>query len=282
MSATVRQDPRPDRVAVRTRRSRGLQLRAPLERDRFIAIAILSFVVLLALWWAVTAGGLVRPLFLPSPPRVIQRLLILGASGDLASDLLTSLVRIMIAFAFSCALAIPGGILIGSYKVFDAMIEPLVDFIRYMPVVAFVPLTILWCGTGEFQKWLIIWIGTFFQQILMVQDCVKRVPRDFIDVGRTLEMPETNILLRIVLPSAAPGIWDSMRICLGWAWSWLVLAELIAATSGLGYRITVAQRYFQTDTIIGYVLLLGLLGLASDQLMKFAGARMFRYLGEGQ
>ncbi len=164
----------------------------------------------------------------------------------------------------------------------DAFFEPVIDFVRYMPVVAFVPLTILWFGTGEFQKWLIIWIGTFFQQILIVQDCVKRVPRDFIDVGRTLEMPERNILFKIVLPSAAPGIWDAMRICLGWAWSWLVLAELVAATSGLGYRITVAQRYFQTDTIIGYVIVLGVLGLLSDQTMKFLGRRMFKYLEAGR
>jgi NitT/TauT family transport system permease protein len=270
------------RENVRRRRRRFLDLTAKIERERFLAIAVVSFIVLLALWWGVTAAGLVRPLFLPSPWRVAQRLWTLTVDGDLLPDLGTSLVRILIAFFLSCLFAIPGGILIGSYKVLDAMIEPVVDFVRYMPVVAFVPLSILWCGTGEFQKWLIIWIGTFFQQILMVQDSVKRVPRDFIDVGRTLEMPERHILWRIVLPCAAPGIWDSMRICLGWAWSWLVLAELVAATSGLGYRITVGQRYFQTDTIIGYVVLLGVLGLVSDQMMKFVGTRLFRHLGESR
>jgi len=169
-------------------------------------------------------------------------------------------------------------VLIGSYRVLDAAIEPLVDFIRYMPVVAFVPLTILWTGTGDLQKLLIIWIGTFFQQILMVKDNVKRVPGEFIDVGRTLQMPEWKILLRIVIPSAAPGIWDTLRITLGWAWTWLVLAELVAATSGLGYRITVAQRFFQTDTIIGYILVLGCLGLVTDQVMKALERRLFVYL----
>ncbi|WP_050976889.1 MULTISPECIES: ABC transporter permease [unclassified Hyphomicrobium] len=261
---------------------RLLNLTATIEPQRFVAIACLAFLLILGVWWAVTEAGLVRSLFLPSPPKVLHRLISLAQSGDLANDLVTSLARIAIAFALSCALAIPGGILIGSYRVLDAFFEPVIDFIRYMPVVAFVPLTILWFGTGEFQKWLIIWIGTFFQQILMVQDSVKRVPRDFVDVGRTLQMPERNILFRIVLPSAAPGIWDGMRICLGWAWSWLVLAELVAATSGLGYRITVAQRYFQTDTIIGYVVVLGVLGLVSDQVMKFIGRRMFKYLEAGR
>lgn len=261
---------------------RLLNLTATIEPQRFVAIACLAFLLILGVWWAVTEAGLVRSLFLPSPPKVLHRLISLAQSGDLANDLVTSLIRIAIAFALSCALAIPGGILIGSYRVLDAFFEPVIDFVRYMPVVAFVPLTILWFGTGEFQKWLIIWIGTFFQQVLMVQDSVKRVPRDFVDVGRTLQMPERNILFKIVLPSAAPGIWDGMRICLGWAWSWLVLAELVAATSGLGYRITVAQRYFQTDTIIGYVLVLGILGLVSDQMMKFVGRRMFKYLEAGR
>ena len=109
-------------------------------------------------------------------------------------------------------------------------------------------------------------------------DNVKSVPRDFINLGRTLEMPEWRILQRIVLPSAMPAIWDSLRISLGWAWTWLVVAELVAATSGLGYRITTAQRFFQTDLIFGYLLLLGILGLATDQVMKHVGRRLFRYL----
>jgi NitT/TauT family transport system permease protein len=104
------------------------------------------------------------------------------------------------------------------------------------------------------------------------------VPRDFINLGRTLEMPDRRILGGIVIPSAMPAIWDSMRISLGWAWTWLVVAELVAATSGLGYRITTAQRFFQTDLIFGYLLILGVLGLATDQAMKFAGRRLFRYL----
>ena len=129
-----------------------------------------------------------------------------------------------------------------------------------MPVVAFVPLTILWTGTGDAQKFLIIWIGTFFQQVLLIMDNAKRVPEEFVDVGRTLEMSPRAILTSIVVPCAMPGIWDSLRISLGWAWTWLVLAELVAASSGLGYRITTAQRFFQTDTIIGYILVLGVFG----------------------
>ena len=229
-------------------------------------------------WLLVTALEWVGPLFLPSIGRVVLRLSDLAASGKLANDTLVSVYRITVGFLISTMFALPIGVLIGCYRTWEAAIEPLVDFIRYMPVVAFVPLTILWTGTGDVQKFLIIWIGTFFQQVLLVMDNVKSVPADFINLGRTLQLSQWRILQRIVIPSAMPGIWDSLRISLGWAWTWLVVAELVAATSGLGYRITTAQRFFQTDLIFGYLLLLGILGLATDQAMKLMGRRFFRYL----
>jgi NitT/TauT family transport system permease protein len=251
---------------------------ARLSTAEFIGIAAAVFVGLGVVWLIVTALGWVGPLFLPSIGRVVLRLNELAASGKLANDTLVSVYRISVGFLISTMFALPIGILIGCYRTWEAAIEPLVDFIRYMPVVAFVPLTILWTGTGDIQKFLIIWIGTFFQQVLLVMDNVKSVPRDFVNLGRTLEMSEAKILFRIVLPSALPAIWDSMRISLGWAWTWLVVAELVAATSGIGYRITTAQRFFQTDTIFGYLLLLGVLGLTTDQAMKLAHRRLFRYL----
>lgn len=244
----------------------------------FLSIAIAVFAALGVLWFAITATGWVKPLFLPSPAAVLARLTDLWMTGKLTADLGISVYRIMVGFLISSVFALPIGVLIGSYRGWEAAIEPFVDFIRYMPVVAFVPLTILWTGTGDTQKFLIIFIGTFFQQVLLVMDNVKSVPRDFINLGRTLQMREWRILQGIVLPSAMPAIWDSMRISLGWAWTWLVVAELVAANSGLGYRITTAQRYFQTDLIFGYLLLLGMLGLATDQVMKWLGRKIFRYL----
>lgn len=250
-------------------------------RHVHIALGISTFVVLILGWIAITATGLVPGIFLPSPSGVISRMMDLSASGVLWDDIKVSVYRIAIAFAISSAMSIFIGVFAGCYGFWKGITEPLVDFVRYMPVVAFVPLTILWTGTDDLQKFLIIWIGTFFQQVLMVMDVVKRVPSDFIGLGRTLGMSDRRILAKIVLPSALPGIWDALRISLGWAWTWLVLAELVAATSGLGYRITVSQRFFQTDTIIGYILLLGFLGLITDQAMRAAERVMFRYNRRG-
>ncbi|RWM21662.1 MAG: ABC transporter permease [Mesorhizobium sp.] len=262
------------------RRSSGIG--APITRSRFLMIAVAVFTGLGLAWWAATGLELVKPIFLPSPGSVAVQLGKLWSDGTLWLDLKASIYRISIGFLIASALAIPIGVLIGSFRAWEAAIEPLVDFIRYMPVVAFVPLSILWSGTGDVQKFLIIFIGTFFQQVLMIMDNVKRVPTDFVGLGRTLGLPDRKILTRIVVPSALPGIWDTLRISLGWAWTWLVLAELVAATSGLGYRITVSQRYFQTNTIIGYILLLGMLGLVTDQVMKALGKLLFRQEGHAQ
>lgn len=270
------------RVTTPRRRIRPSGIGAPIARAAFAGIAVAVFAGLGLLWWAATASGFVAPIFLPSPVSVVSQILRLARDGTLWTDLAVSVWRIGVGFLIATVLALPIGVLIGSFRTWEAAIEPLVDFVRYMPVVAFVPLSILWAGTGDGQKFLIIFIGTFFQQVLMIMDNVKRVPRDFIGLGRTLGLGDGTILMRIVVRSALPGIWDTMRISLGWAWTWLVLAELVAATSGLGYRITVSQRYFQTSTIIGYILLLGVLGLVTDQVMKALEKVFFRHAGRLQ
>lgn len=248
-----------------------------INRKMTLILSIGVFITLILGWWLGSSSGLINPFFIPSPAAVWHKLILLWQQGTLLDDLRISIYRIMVAFMISSIMSILVGVLAGCFSIIKAVIEPLVDFVRYMPVVAFVPLTILWFGVEDQQKFIIIWIGTFFQQVLMVIDATKRVPHDFIGLGRTLGMSELQILFKIVLPSALPMIWDALRISLGWAWTWLVVAELVAANSGLGYRILLSQRYFQTDTIIGYILLLGLLGLITDQMMRLGEKILFRY-----
>jgi NitT/TauT family transport system permease protein len=277
LSSTTKEGPRAQSRAGVGRPPSAFRIGDPISGRSFFLIAAAVFALLFAVWWVATVTGWVKPIFLPSPGAVWAKMVELAVDGTLWTDAGISIYRMLVGFLIASALAIPIGVMIGCFKTWEAAIEPFVDFVRYMPVVAFVPLTILWAGTSDIQKFVIIFIGTFFQQVLMVMDSVKRVPSDFVGLGRTLGMSETKILRRIVLPSALPGIWDTLRISLGWAWTWLVLAELVAATSGLGYRIVVSQRYFQTQTIIGYILLLGLLGLITDQSMKALERVFFRY-----
>jgi NitT/TauT family transport system permease protein len=263
----------------RRRKRKLLRLYSPIDPRAYMVIAICSFALLLGGWWLAAVLDLAKDIFLPSPIDVWNNGVELARDGVLWDDTRTSFVRITIGFGISTAMALPIGILIGSYRAAEAAIEPSVDFIRYMPAVAFVPLSIVWVGVDETQKWLIIWIGTFFQQVLLVMDNVKRVPREYVDIGYTLGMKDRTVLRRVVLPASAPAIWDTLRITLGWAWTWLVVAELVAATDGLGHRIVVAQRYFQTETIFLGILIIGVLGLIMDQVMKFTGRRIFRWAG---
>ncbi|MFE0015959.1 ABC transporter permease [Mesorhizobium sp. NPDC059054] len=262
---------------VRRRRKSLFSMGAEFPTATYVAIAVCAFLLLLAAWTIVAAIGLVQPIFLPSPYAVVAKLIKLARDGTLGNDVAISIYRISIGFLIASVMALGTAILIGAYRFWEAAIEPVLDFVRYMPVVAFVPLSILWSGTSDVQKFLIIWIGTYFQQTLMFKDNIKRVPADFVGFGRTLGMSDLRVLMRIVVPSALPQIWDTLRISLGWAWTWVTLAELVAANSGLGYRITVAQRYLQTDMAIGYILVLGVLGLATDQIMRFLGRQFFKY-----
>lgn len=259
------------------RRRRLAGIFDPIEPRTYMIIALLSFAVLFFGWWIAAEIDLAKDIFLPSPADVWNRGVELIEDGTLWDDTKVSFVRITIGFAISTVIALPIGIAIGTYRLAEAAIEPPVDFIRYMPAVAFLPLTIVWVGVDESQKWLIIFIGTFFQQVLLVMDNVKRVPREYVDISHTLGMRDHSVLRKVVLPAAAPAIWDTLRITLGWAWTWLVIAELVAASDGLGHRIIVAQRYFQTDTIFVGILVIGLLGLVMDQIMKYTGKRIFRW-----
>jgi NitT/TauT family transport system permease protein len=264
-------------VPRRRRRPSALAIFGTITVRDYLLVAVAGFAVVLALWLAARVLDLANPMFLPWPGEVVDRLGSLAADGTLWADIAASVGRIAVGFGLATLLAVPIGVLIGTYRFAEALIEPLVDFVRYMPVVGFVPLTIIWIGIDDPQKWSIVFIGTFFQEVLLVMDNVKRVPKELVDIGYTLGLRDRGVLQRIILRASAPAIWDTLRISLGWAWTWIVLAELVAASTGLGYRISAARRFFNTDTIIGYLIVLGILGLITDQAMKALGRWMFRW-----
>ena len=159
-----------------------------------------------------------------------------------------------------------------------AMFEPLTDFIRYMPAVAFIPLVMLWVGIDEGSKIAIIFIGTFFQMVLMIAEDIRRVPINQIEAAHTMGANRGEIVSLVIIPSAKSTLLDTLRITMGWAWTYLVVAELVAANSGLGYSILRAQRFMQTDKIFAGIILIGLIGLAIDQLFRWLHRKSFPWL----
>jgi NitT/TauT family transport system permease protein len=262
----------------RRKRNSWLELRGEISPSLYFAAggSLIAFVFLL--WWVVTGLELVSPIFLPSPEAVWKELVRQIREGILWQDLSTSVYRITVGWIISTLFAVPIGILMGNFRFFEGLLEPFIDLIRYMPAVAFVPLTILWAGVGDTQKFIILFIGTFFQEVLMIMDNVKTVPREMIQVSYTFGLTKWETLRKVILPAAMPGIWDTFRITLGWAWTYLVVAELVAANVGLGYRIMRAQRFLQTESIILGILVIGLLGLLTDYAFKWSYRRMFYWV----
>ena len=253
-------------------------VRGSLSRRAYLGIALCSFAAMILAWALASGGGWVDPVFLPSPARVLGRLRIWLSEDALARDLRISVFRVTAGFMLSLFMAIPLGIFMGSFRPVQALFEPLIEFARYLPAVAFVPLVLLWVGIGEGAKITIIWIGTFFQMVLMVADEIRRVPQSLIDAAQTLGATQSEVMWQVLFRSALPGIVDTLRVTLGWAWTYLVVAELVASNSGLGYVILKAQRFLQTDKIFVGIMLIGVLGLAMDQGFRLVHRRAFPWL----
>jgi NitT/TauT family transport system permease protein len=246
-----------------------------LGRRQYWMFALLGLLAPLAAWALLAASGLINPVFLPSPLKVLERFYSWSADDDLLGDTLISVYRVSAGFVLSAAIALPLGLLIGAFRPVAAMLEPLTDFIRYMPAVAFIPLIMLWVGIDESAKISVIFIGTFFQMLLMVAEDVRRTPAAQIEAAHTMGATRYEIIKLVLLPSARPAILDTLRVTMGWAWTYLVVAELVAANSGLGYSILKAQRFLKTDTIFAGIILIGLIGLVMDQAFRWLHRRLF-------
>ncbi|HZS89723.1 MAG TPA: ABC transporter permease [Chloroflexota bacterium] len=249
-----------------------------IPRGVYLGVAIFSICFILALWSLLSYTGLTDTRLLPTPSDVLAAAQREAGDGTLWGDMLASSYRIGLGFLASTVLAIPIGLLMGTLKIGEAFFEPPIDLIRYMPAVAFVPLTIVWIGTDDRQKVAILFIGTFFQQVLLIMDNVKNVPRNLVNVAYTFGLKPWEVLTRVILPASLPGIVDTLRITMGWAWTYLVVCELVAADQGLGSRIMISERYFDMPAMILGVLVIGLLGITIDYLFKFLYARLFPYM----
>ncbi|MCP1623920.1 ABC transporter permease [Pseudomonas nitroreducens] len=259
-------------------RQRWWVIRGELPRSAIWTLAAAGLLLPLLLWWAYSAAGLANPMFFPGPDAVLKRIGHWWSDEGLLGDIAISIYRVMAGFLASALIALPLGLYIGTYRPVQAFLEPLTDFIRYMPAVAFIPLVMLWVGIDEGSKVLIIFIGTFFQMVLMVAEDVRRVPLAQIEAAQTMGASRAETIRLVVLPSARPALLDTLRITCGWAWTYLVVAELVAANSGLGYAILRAQRYMQTDKIFAGILLIGVIGLLTDQAFRWLGRVAFPWM----
>ncbi|MDK2823215.1 MAG: NitT/TauT family transport system permease protein [Clostridia bacterium] len=252
-----------------------------IEKNVYISLGILVFVIFLLIWSLLSYTEIIASTFLPTPHVVLLTAFRMLVDGDLFNHIGYSVWRVVAGFLIASLIAVPLGILMGTLKVFEGFFEPFIGFIRYMPASAFIPLFILWIGLGEGEKIAVIFFGTFFQQTLMVMDVTKNVSNDLIDVAYTLGATRRNVFKKVILPASLPGIVDTLRITFGWAWTYLIVAEIVGSTVGLGYMIMQANRFLNTEKIFVGIIVIGLLGMISDVIFKLIYRKLFPWLHEG-
>lgn len=262
------------RAGVGSRPSRFWRLREDLPQRWMLILGVVSVGTPLLAWAVLAATNAVDPIFLPSPARVLRAALEMVGSGTLQVDAWASVRRILVGFGVALAISVPLGLAMGSFRGVSGLVEPAMGLVRYMPASAFIPLLLIWLGLGEAPKVALIVIGVVFFNTLMVANVVWQVPADLMRVAFTLGATNGTVLTKVIFPYTLPGIIDAARVNLAAAWNLIVVAELVAAQEGLGFRIVRAQKFLQIDQIFVVLITIGLLGLLSDLALRLLRDRL--------
>ena len=247
----------------------------PVSPSVRVVLGVAFFVVFVAAWAAATLGGWVSSTFLADPLTMLRDGYVLLTRFGFATDIGMTVWRVLGGFAVAAVVAVPLGILMGAFKPVEALFEPFVSFARYLPASAFLPLLILWAGIGETQKLLVIFIGSVFQLILMIAGAVAQTRRDLVEAAYTLGADDRGVITRVLLPANAPEIAEILRLVLGWAWTYVIVAELIGSSSGIGHMIIDSQALLATGQMIFGIITIGVIGLISDLLFKAINRQLF-------
>ncbi|MBD8756721.1 taurine ABC transporter permease TauC [Pseudomonas coleopterorum] len=248
------------------------------------AISTLTLAGVLLLWWAVTATELIEPLFLPSPGAVLDKAWLLATQGYMDATLWqhlgASLGRIGLALIFAVLFAIPVGIAIGHNRIAQGILDPLIEFYRPIPPLAYLPLIVIWCGIGETSKVLLIYLAIFAPIAIATATGVRNVDPARLRAAQSLGATRAQLIRHVIVPSALPEILTGIRIGLGVGWSTLVAAELIAATSGLGFMVQSAAQFLVTDVVVLGILVIALIAFGLEMGLRALQRRLVPWHGQ--
>lgn len=246
-------------------------------------LSVASIVTLLFTWWLVTAMGWVEPLFLPAPGAILAKF------GDILRDGFTntslfehvaiSTLRVFGAFLLACAIGIPLGLAMGMSPVIRGIFDPPLEFYRPIPPLAYLPLMIIWFGIGETSKVLLIFLSVFAPVALGARAGVRSAAIEQIHAAYSFGASRWQVMRHVILPSALPEILTAMRIGIGFGWTTLVAAEMVASTEGLGYMVLSASQFLQTSTVILGIILIAAIAYAFDLLMRWVEHKVVPWKG---
>lgn len=263
-----------------TRNTGLLRVRVPVSQRQAVVSAIAIWVVFFGVWVLATRLAWVNPLLVPPPEQVVQALFTLFAEQGFASDVLISVLRVLVSFAMVCAVAVPLGLAMGAFPAIDAVLSPFVSAWRYLPAPSFIPILLMWFGTGEAPKLALLFLGVIFFLITLIADHTKEVRKELIETALTLGASQSVTVFRVMLPAVLPNILIAMRQMLAMAWTYLVIAEIVASTTGIGAMMMRARRFLHTDEILAGIIVIGALGLLFDLAFSALHRRLFPYLQE--
>lgn len=248
-------------------------------RGGFVAAcrALLVPAIIVASWEVLSRAQIINPLILPAPSQVFTRWVDYARSGELHRDALSSLYRVFAGFAIGTGLAIPIGLAMGASRTAYSYLNPLLQVLRPIPPIAYVPLAILWFGLGNPPAFFLISLGAFFPVLMSTIAGVRTVDAIYIRAAQNLGARRMALFRRVMVPAAMPHILSGIRVAFGVAFIVVIVAEMIAVNDGLGYRILEAREYFWSDKIVAGMLTIGLLGLAIDSLLARVSSYLLRW-----
>lgn len=253
-------------------------LRKPVGRRQRLISAFGIWTVFFGVWIFASSAGLVNDLLVPAPQKVFATIWDLFWERGFAGDVLISISRVLIAFALACAVAVPLGVLMGAFPAIEAIFAPFVSAWRYLPAPSFIPILLMWFGTGEAPKLALLFIGVIFFLITLIMDHTKNVREELVETALTLGASRATVVMKVVFPAVLPDIVTAMRQMLAMAWTYLVIAEIVASTTGIGAMMMRARRFLNTDEILSGIIVIGALGLIFDLLFALLHRWAFPYL----
>ena len=262
--------PKPE-PALRIAARRLLALRPP----RTLLLSSLTVILLLCAWVVVTETGLANPLFLPNPEAVARAFMEVSTEGYQGSTLIehlsASLYRILVAFGLACLIGIPLGVLMGTSETARALLSPMIEFYRPLPPLGIYTLLVMWLGIGEESKLALLFLAALPGLIIATIQAVRNIDPIYVRAAKALGASTRTIVLQVYLPAAGPTILAGMRISLGFTYTVLVAAEIVAASAGIGWMIWDAAKFLLSDVVIMGLIVLGLTGVALDMVMRLLG-----------
>ena len=235
------------------------------------------------IWWLVTAMGWVKPLFVPSPQAVFGKFIAIWNDGFTGTPFLehlgVSTLRVFGAFLLACVIGLPLGLAMGMSPLMRGLFDPPIEFYRPIPPLAYLPLMIIWFGIGETSKVLLIILSVFAPIVLGARSGVKSAAIEQIHAAYSFGASRWQVMRYVIMPSALPEILTAMRIGIGFGWTTLVAAEMVAATKGLGYMVLSASQFLQTPVVIMGIFVIAIIAFAFDLLMRFVERRLVPWKG---